>query len=162
MIEISVIIPIFNAEKTLKRCLDSILNQTFKNFEIICVNDGSQDKSIDILKEYKEKDNRIIIIQQENKGVSSARNAGIKIAKGKYITFIDSDDWIEPYTYMSVKQQMNNNYDIIRIEQMKDNLKRKNMEYNQDMIFNSQQIYEEVIPKILNGKIRQFFIIIIY
>ncbi len=93
--EISVIIPIYNVEKYLARCLDSVVNQTLTDIEIICVDDGSTDKSIVIAKEYAEKDNRISIIHQENKGVSAARNAGMKIASGKYISFIDGDDWID-------------------------------------------------------------------
>ncbi len=93
--EISVIIPIYNVEKYLARCLDSITNQTFQDLEIICIDDGSTDNSPAIAKEYANKDKRISIIHQENKGPSVARNIGMKIAKGKYISFIDSDDWID-------------------------------------------------------------------
>jgi len=92
---ISVIIPIYNSEKYLKRCIDSIINQTYKNIEIICINDGSTDESYNILKQYEIKDNRIIILNKLNQGVSSARNDGIRISKGQYITFVDSDDWLE-------------------------------------------------------------------
>ena len=95
MIDVSVIIPIFNAEDYLEDCLDSIVNQTFKNIEIICVNDGSTDDSLKILKKYQSEDNRIIIYNQENQGSSSARNVGLKNSKGKYIYFIDSDDYLE-------------------------------------------------------------------
>ena len=94
MIKISVIIPIYNSEKYLKRCLDSIINQTIRELEIICVDDGSTDNSLQTLNKYSKRDNRIIIINRENLGVSAARNAGLKIAKGKYIGFVDSDDWI--------------------------------------------------------------------
>ncbi len=94
-LEISVIIPIYNVEKYLARCLDSIINQTFQNLEIICIDDGSTDNSLTIAEEYANKDKRISIIHQENKGPSVARNIGMKIAKGKYISFIDSDDWID-------------------------------------------------------------------
>ena len=96
MPEISVIVPVYNVEKYIKQCLDSILNQTFSDFELICVNDGTLDNSRLILEEYKEKDSRIIIIDKENGGLSSARNAGMKAAKGRFISFVDSDDWIEP------------------------------------------------------------------
>lgn len=92
---VSVIIPVFNVEAYLKECLDSIINQTFSNIEIICVDDGSTDSSADILKEYSTRDNRITIITKENGGLSSARNAGIDIANGEYITFLDSDDYLE-------------------------------------------------------------------
>lgn len=94
-IKISVIIPVYNVEKYLKRCLDSVVNQTLKELEIICVNDGSTDNSAHILEEYSSKDDRVIILSQENLGQGAARNAGIKIARGKYIGFVDSDDWID-------------------------------------------------------------------
>lgn len=93
---ISVILPIYNVEKYLKRCLLSVCNQTYKNLEIILVNDGSKDDSLSICKYFKEKDKRIYIIDKKNSGLASARNKGLEIAKGKYISFIDSDDWIEP------------------------------------------------------------------
>lgn len=96
MPKISVIIPIYNVEKYLKRCLDSLLEQTFTDFEAICVNDGSADKSLHILKEYAKKDTRIKIVTQSNQGLSMARNNGLKIAQGNYIYFLDSDDAIHP------------------------------------------------------------------
>ena len=91
---ISVIIPIYKVEKYLKKCIDSVINQTYKNLEIILVNDGSPDSCREICEEYENKDNRIVIINKENGGLSDARNAGIDIAKGKYIAFIDSDDYV--------------------------------------------------------------------
>ena len=94
MAEISVIIPVYNVEKYLEQCLDSVINQTFKDIEIICVNDGSTDNSRKILEEYKNKDSRIIIVDKENGGLSSARNAGFRVAKGAFVSFIDSDDWV--------------------------------------------------------------------
>lgn len=94
-IKISVIVPIYKVEKYLRRCIDSIINQTFKNIEIILVNDGSPDNCPKICEEYKNKDNRIVIVNQENQGLSAARNSGIRIARGKYLVFIDSDDYIE-------------------------------------------------------------------
>ncbi len=95
MAEISVIVPVYNVENYLKKCLETIVNQTFKDIEIICVNDGSTDKSRKILEEYKNKDSRVIIVDKQNGGLSSARNAGLKVATGKYISFIDSDDWVD-------------------------------------------------------------------
>ena len=91
-IKISVIIPIFNAEKYISDCLESIINQTLKDIEIILINDGSNDKTEQIIKEYAKKDKRIIILKQKNKGAGAARNSGIQISKGEYISFIDSDD----------------------------------------------------------------------
>ena len=95
MTKLSVIIPIYNVEKYIPQCLDSILNQAFKDFEIICVNDGSSDNSLSVLQSYKAKDDRIIIIDKKNEGSGIARNAGLSIAKGDYIYFIDGDDWVE-------------------------------------------------------------------
>lgn len=91
---ISVIVPVYNVEMYLRRCLDSIISSTYENLEIICINDGSTDDSLSILKEYELCDGRIVIIDKPNGGISSARNAGIRISKGDYIAFIDSDDWI--------------------------------------------------------------------
>lgn len=95
--KISIIIPIYNAEKYLRQCFDSVINQTFKNIEIICLNDGSSDNSLKIIEEYQQKDKRVILVDlEQNKGISNARNEGIKCAKGNYVTFVDSDDYIEP------------------------------------------------------------------
>lgn len=92
---ISVIIPVYNVEKYIRECLNSVINQTYKKLEIILVDDGSLDKSGDICDEYKLKDDRIKVIHKENGGLSDARNAGMKIATGKFIQFIDSDDFID-------------------------------------------------------------------
>ena len=96
---VSVIIPVYNAEKYLKHCLDSILNQTYKNIEVICINDGSTDHSLDILEFYQKRDERIKIISQNNAGPSAARNKALDIAKGDYISFVDADDFIQNNTY---------------------------------------------------------------
>ena len=96
MIKLSIIIPVYNVEKYLEECLDSVLNQTLKETEIICIDDGSTDNSLNILKEYSKKDKRVKIITKENGGQASARNLGIKEAQGEYIAFVDSDDFIEP------------------------------------------------------------------
>lgn len=92
----SIIIPTYNAEKTMNRCIDSILLQTFTDYEVIIINDGSTDKSLDIITYYTDIDKRIKYINQNNKGVSSARNEGILHSEGDYLVFIDSDDYIEP------------------------------------------------------------------
>ncbi|MBR2669251.1 MAG: glycosyltransferase family 2 protein [Solobacterium sp.] len=96
MTEVSVVINMYNSEKYLRKCIDSVLAQTFTDFELILVNDGSKDHSLDICKEYAEKDKRIRIVDKENGGLADARNAGLDAAKGKYLEFIDADDWIEP------------------------------------------------------------------
>lgn len=93
-VEVSVIIPVFNAEKTLNKCVESLLKQTFRDFELLLINDGSQDRSGDICNKYAQKDQRIKVFHKENGGVSSARNIGLKVAKGEYIVFCDADDWV--------------------------------------------------------------------
>lgn len=94
MDKISVIIPVYNAEKFLNKCLDSVINQTYKNIELLVINDGSKDSSLKIINEYKEKYDKIIkVIDQKNQGEGKARNNGLKIATGDFITFLDSDDW---------------------------------------------------------------------
>ena len=95
MIKVSVIIPVYNVERYLEECLDSVVNQTLEDIEIICINDGSTDNSLDILDTYAKKDSRIKIINQENRGLSASRNNGLKISTGKYICFLDSDDYLE-------------------------------------------------------------------
>lgn len=96
---ISVIIPVYNVYRYLETCIDSILNQTYNKLEIILVDDGSTDGSEKVCDEYAKKDNRVIVIHQKNGGISSARNAGLDIAVGEFITFVDSDDYLEDYTY---------------------------------------------------------------
>ena len=95
MPNVSIIIPIYNVEQYLARCLDTIVDQTLKEIEIILVDDGSQDNSGAIAEEYAKKDSRIIVIRKENGGLSSARNAGLEVATGEYIGFVDADDWVE-------------------------------------------------------------------
>lgn len=114
MKKISVIVPVYKVEEFLPQCLDSILAQTLTEMEIICVNDGSPDNSLKILEEYAKKDDRIVIINQKNGGLSSARNTGIKSATGEYIGFVDSDDWIEPDFYHNLYQAAKeHNADIV-------------------------------------------------
>lgn len=96
---ISVIVPIYKAEAHLRKCLDSITGQTYRDLQIILVNDGSPDNSGSICEEYAEKDSRIVVIQKENGGVSAARNTGLEAADGEWIGFVDADDWIEPDLY---------------------------------------------------------------
>lgn len=97
--KVSVIIPVYNVEEYLKKCLDSVVNQTLKEIEIICIDDGSTDNSLKILKQYAKKDKRITVIKQKNLHAGVARNAGLAVAKGEYVHFLDSDDWIDADTY---------------------------------------------------------------
>jgi glycosyltransferase involved in cell wall biosynthesis len=111
---ISVIVPIYNVEKYLERCLDSIIVQTYRNFEIIAVNDGSTDNSLSILNRYARNDDRIRIINQKNKGLSGARNSAIKVSNGRYLIFVDSDDTIEKSLFEDVlKFALANDLDMV-------------------------------------------------
>lgn len=92
----SVIVPVYNVEKYLRECLDSVLNQSYPDWEAICVNDGSTDGSAAILEEYAQKEARVKVVSQPNGGLSAARNTGLKAASGEYVLFLDSDDWLEP------------------------------------------------------------------
>ena len=114
MPKISIIIPVYNAEQYLEDCLLSISQQTFGDFEILAVNDGSTDRSLEILKKYQEKEPRLKVFSQENKGVSAARNLGVEYAKGEYIIFLDSDDYIENNMIESLlKVAIENQSDIV-------------------------------------------------
>lgn len=112
--KVSIILPIYNVERFLPTCLDSVINQTYKNTEIICVDDSSPDGSAQIVKDYMQKDSRIKLISQKNTGLSGARNTGIKNAGGEYIMFLDSDDWIDPETCeTSVKEMQKESADLV-------------------------------------------------
>ncbi|MFW5787671.1 MAG: glycosyltransferase family 2 protein [Halanaerobiales bacterium] len=110
---ISVIVPVYKVEDYLQQCIDSLRNQTYENLEIILVDDGSPDKCGEICDHYAEVDDRVKVIHKENGGVSRARNAGLEIAEGEYISFLDSDDWVEPdYINILYKLLKNHNVDI--------------------------------------------------
>lgn len=94
-IKVSVIVPVYNAENFLEECMDSIVNQTLKEMEIICIDDGSSDDSLNILKNYSKMDSRVIILNQKNRGPGAARNKALNVARGEYVAFVDADDWIE-------------------------------------------------------------------
>jgi glycosyltransferase involved in cell wall biosynthesis len=111
MPKFSIIIPVYNVEKYIGKCLDSVMNQSFKNYEIIVVNDGTKDNSMDIVKNYPVK-----IITQKNQGLSEARNIGVRKAKGDYIIFLDSDDYIEKDLLKKINKSLDNNPDIVRYQ----------------------------------------------
>lgn len=106
---VSIILPVFNAERFLPQCLYSILRQTYQNWELIAVDDGSKDGSMEILKSYEKRDNRIHIISKKNEGVSIARNIALKHAHGDYIYFVDSDDIVMPEALMILVKAMDSN-----------------------------------------------------
>jgi len=105
---ISIIVPIYNAEKYLSECIESILSQTHKNIQLILINDGSTDNSLNICNHYKNIDNRILVLDKSNEGVSATRNLGIKLAEGDYIGFVDSDDYVEENMYEVLLNQIEN------------------------------------------------------
>ena len=112
---ISIIIPVYKVERYLSKCLDSIISQTFADWECILIDDGSPDNSGTICDKYAQKDGRFVVIHKENSGVSAARNDGLKVAKGKWISFVDSDDWIDNITYENVlKAAEENNADLVQ------------------------------------------------
>ena len=108
MTKISVIIPVYNAENHLPRLINSVLLQTYSNLEIICINDGSTDKSLKILEEFQNQDSRIIIKTTQNSGASAARNLGLKLATGDYISFVDADDWLNLTLYQTFINSIEN------------------------------------------------------
>ena len=139
--KVSVVVPVYNVEKYLKRCLDSIINQTYKNIEIILVNDGSKDNSRDICEEYEKNFDNIILINQENGGLSAARNTGLEYVKGEAVTFVDSDDWLEldaiEYYVDSMKKY---NVDMV----VTNNIRTKDYQKN---ILQPNNIKEEVLTQ---------------
>lgn len=106
MIKFSIVVPAYKVEKYLSKCIESITSQTYRNLEIILVNDGSPDGCLAIMLQYAERDDRVIVVSQENGGLSAARNAGLKIATGDYVAFIDSDDWIEPIMFAELNDHI--------------------------------------------------------
>lgn len=158
MPQISVVVPVYNVEKYLRECLDSLANQTFEDFEVICVNDGSDDSSIDILEEYAAEDERFKIISQENKGLSGARNTGMDYINGKYLLFLDSDDWLElnalellhnqansldsemvifPYRYFNQETKEYEENDFTKLNMFDSSVDNKNFNYKNipDIVF---------------------------
>jgi len=146
---ISVIIPVYNVEKYIEQCIKSVINQTYKNMEIILINDGSKDKSGEICNEYSQKDERIKVIHTENFGVSNARNIGLDEAKGEYITFIDADDYVdEKYIEQLYVQCKNTNSDISiigTIDFKDEDNKIKNKTHYYTKILNKEQAIKEML-----------------
>lgn len=117
MAEISVIVPVYNVQKYLRKCLNSLVKQTFKDIEIIAVNDGSTDDSEEILKEYAEKYDNFSYYNKENGGLSDARNFGLKHANGRYVAFVDSDDYVDRTMYEKMyNKALENNYDYVECD----------------------------------------------
>ena len=143
-IKVSIIIPVYNVEKYLAKCLDSIINQTLKDIEIICVNDGSTDNSLEILTDYAISDSRVIIINQKNAGLSAARNTGIDAATGEYIGFVDSDDWVDTNFYENLYNEAVNNQCDIAVAGIIRHYKQQNI---YDLKFINSQISDNLNSK---------------
>lgn len=138
MATVSVIIPVYKAEKYLNRCLDSLLAQTFENWIAICIDDGSPDNSGAILDSYADKDDRFIVIHKKNAGVSAARNDGIKKADGEYIFFMDADDWIDvDYLQHMVATAVDANADMVVSGFVSDNKYTKPIKYKKQRVLNT-------------------------
>ncbi len=141
---ISIVIPVYNAEKYLPKCLDSILDQTYSNLEVICVNDSSPDNSLEVLNRYAEKDSRFHVIDKENEGVSAARNAGLSEAFGEYVMFVDADDWIDAETcQIAVNAMTDYQADVILWSYVSEN--HGNQSFKK--LFDGDTVFEEEMCK---------------
>lgn len=149
---ISIIVPVYNVEKYLEKCLDALIGQTLKNIEIICVNDGSTDNCGEILNKYSQRDSRIIIVNQENQGLSAARNTGMRYVSGKYIMFVDSDDWIETETCETVFNTAESfNADLVfwsYTREYGDSSKDKLMFWEDEEVFEEEQVKNQLHRRI--------------
>ena len=151
---ISVIVPAYNAEQYIRDCLDSIINQTYQNLEIICINDGSQDNTAEILNEYDKADSRFIVIHRQNKGLVSARKEGVKIARGEYICYVDADDWIDPEMYMIMYNEgMELDVDIVAVGMCREF--RNGTSYQEPNIipqgiYRGEVIKNKILPKVMD------------
>lgn len=134
MTKVSIIVPVYNVEKYLTKCIESLLLQSLKDIEIILVDDGATDKSPDICDAYELKDNRIKVIHKTNGGLSDARNVGIEVAQGEYIAFLDSDDWVEPNMYQYLYELIQkNNADIAQCSYIKAYEEEVEIEFAEDI-----------------------------
>ncbi len=149
---ISVIVPIYNAEKYLNKCLTSIVNQTYRELEIILVNDGSTDESLAICEKYKQDDDRIVIVNKHNEGLVRARKDGIRMAKGEYITFVDADDWIDITTY---KKLYTGKADIISygLTEEYENYSKNKTDKIEPGLYDKKRIHDQIIPNMLSSAI---------
>ncbi len=152
MDKLSIIIPVYNTAEYLPRCIDSILDQTYPSFELILVNDGSSDNSGNICMAYARKDQRVRVIQKENGGVAAARNTGLDAATGSFVTFVDSDDWIEPDMYEQMMQTADRYCcDVVMCDCIKD-FGYKQEIYTHDIrsgYYNYEQLKQEYYPRLL-------------
>ena len=159
---ISIVIPVYNQEKYISKLLDSLINATYKNLEIVIVNDGSTDGSLDIINDYAKKDKRIKVISTPNGGVSRARNIGLHNITGKYFSFLDSDDYIEKDMYEKIMEIMKSyDVDVIRCNYIKEDgefnfLSKGNMHSLSNKVIDKEKIKEEVIPCLFESSIEAY------
>ncbi len=152
MKKISVIVPVYNAETTLNKCVDSIIAQNYKNLEIILLDDGSSDNSLNLCNEYKEKDSRIVVYHKENEGLVAARKNGLEIATGEYVSFVDSDDYIDADLYeLLINEAQKNNSDIVMSGIKFDYEDRQTVAYNKicEGYYDKDGIRKDIIPNML-------------
>lgn len=154
---ISVVVPVYNVEKYIEKCIKSIIAQTYKNLEIIVVNDGTKDNSIGVIKKYIDQDNRIKVINQENAGLSEARNTGIKNACGKYIVFVDSDDYIDESMIEKMYRRLKKDNsqlvvcNILRVDDEYNELGFRENYYGEKEIFNNDEAIRALLLNKING-----------
>lgn len=161
MPRLSIVVPVYKVEQYIHKCVNSILNQTFKDFELILVDDGSPDNCGKICDEYASKDNRVKVIHQENGGVSKARNMGLDAANGDYISFIDPDDWIDKNMYVDTLTFMaDNDLDIVcfDVEEVRISKSFVRYKYDGDRIFTSHKaLYEILVDGIDNSPCNKIY-----
>lgn len=144
---ISIIVPVYNGEKKLHKCINSIIAQTFKDWELILVNDGSKDNSGEICDSFSQKDSRIKVIHQKNGGVSKARNSGINVAKGEFIVFADADDWVEPNYLKALISE--SQYDLVITAYYY--RPKRHIAFNYDLSFKGKEIRNFLVYKYLSN-----------
>lgn len=156
--KVSIIIPVFNSEVSIERCLNSVINQTYHNIEILIIDNNSKDNSWNIIKKYDDNDNRIILLKEKRQGVSYARNLGIKNSTGDYVMFVDSDDYLELNAVeVMISLIKKKKCDVIRAF-YKTDIKTYDCipKYKQNYLYNKNEIYNYLIPNIINQKIGSY------
>ncbi len=156
-VSLSVIVPVYNAEKYIEKCLDSIINQLFLDFEVIVIDDGSSDASLDICNYYADKDKRIRVFHQENQGLVAARKKGIEYAIGEVLTFVDSDDWIEADMYQEMMKIYGEHHpDIISSGLIldKENEEARELDLYETGLYDRKQIEKEIIPYMMYDELQ--------
>lgn len=155
--DISIVVPIYNVEKYLPKCIDSLISQTYTNIEIILVDDGSPDHSGQIADEYSRKDSRITVIHQKNKWLGGARNSGIKQAQGKYILFLDSDDYISQDSCEKLLEVAKNNnpevilFDHFNVDRTGNVISTNSHDLKQNMVYDKTLIKREIYPIVISS-----------